>query len=671
MGENGRVMTDAPTPARSGSLPYLPGLDGLRALAVAAVLIYHAGDASRGGIQWLHGGYLGVEVFFVISGYLITSLLILEHRRNRTNDFVQFWRRRIRRLLPALWVMIAVSTTYAVVFLRDEVARLRGDIVAAFFYVTNWYQIATSSYVGNTIEDNSRPSIFKHLWSLAVEEQYYFIWPIVFLLLMRAVGPDRMRRLVLWAACASGVWMAALSTFDWLPSSVDFDDPLVDPTRLYEGTDTRAAGLLLGSWLAFVWLPTRVTTRVGRGAPILIDAAAVLALAWLFRLHQTTGFDSAFLYRGGMFLVSALTCVLIVATVHPASRAGSVLGNPVFRWIGLRSYGIYLWHWPVFQVTRPGEEVPVHGIANLALRLALTLALAQFSYRWVEIPIRSGAVARWVIRWRSDDAPLSLAWRRRWTMSIAAGTAIAMAVGTAVFAAETNCDADPLGCRAQTDEVDEIPDFGPDPTRPTATTAPSGATTASSGAGNTTAPSATTAPGASTSVTTVPDDPATRNVVAIGDSVMLGASDNLRGVFPGAFVDATVSRAPVGGVTRLEEIAAADGLANVDVVVVHLGTNGNWGAGDFDRMMVSLAEIPLVVVVNARMPRSWEPTVNAYLAVETKGYDNVVLLDWHRIANEPIAGEQNWFANDGFHLNAAGRAAYSAAILAVVEAAGR
>jgi lysophospholipase L1-like esterase len=220
---------------------------------------------------------------------------------------------------------------------------------------------------------------------------------------------------------------------------------------------------------------------------------------------------------------------------------------------------------------------------------------------------------------------------------------------------------DETACQEQTPEAQARPTFAP-----RTTAASTAAPTTVSGQTTTTA---TTVAG-QTTTTTVPA-PASRNVIAIGDSVMLGASERLRETFPGAFVDATVSRAPVNGVARIEEIAAQGGLANVDVVVVHLGTNGNWGTDDFDRLMRSLEPIPLVVVVNARMPRSWESTVNAYLAEQVKDYSNVALLDWHKLGNSPRAAEEDWFADDGFHLNSAGRKAYADAVLAVVVGRGR
>ena len=669
-------------PLRAGSgLPYLPGLDGLRALAVSAVLIYHAGifddsaEVERG-VQWLRGGFLGVEVFFVISGYLITALLLIEHRSTGTTDFRAFWMRRARRLLPALYAVLVFWTLYAVVFLRDEVARLRGDIVAGVFYVSNWYQIDTGSYVGNTMELNGqRPSLFKHLWSLAVEEQYYIVWPVLVLVGFRYLGRERMRRWVAIGAGLSVAWMAALTLVPWLPGAVTFEGAF-DPTRIYEGTDTRAAGLLFGSWLAFVWTPNRIRGHIDRRATMVLDTAGAIALIWLFRLHQTVGFTDAFLYRGGLFLVAGLTGVLIVVTVHPASHFGALLGNSVFRWVGLRSYGIYLWHWPIFQVTRPELDVPIHGVANVALRLALTIVTAELSYRFIEMPVRTGRLGELVRQYhaRADEgtdvtalselvgeSPAAHGQRRRHMVIAVVAAVILVGGGFSVVRAEMPpCDPDihPTGCLEDTVDNDVIPSFTtPTSPVPTETSAadPSGTTVAT----NPTGPTTTSPPANS------------RNVIAIGDSVMLGAAEKLTQTFPGIFVDAEVSRAPVNGVARIEQIAAAGGLNNVDVVIIHLGTNGRWGDDDFDRLMRSLSDVPLVIAVNSRVPRTWQGEVNNYLRAKAEEYDTVRLFDWNKLGNTPKAIGEDWFADDGYHLNATGRQAYADGLLNLIVRAGQ
>ena len=382
-------------------LPYSPGLDGLRAFAVIAVLLYHAD------LAWIPGGFLGVEVFFVISGYLITALLLAEWRQRGRIDLKTFWLRRARRLLPALYVLLVATLTFAVVFLPGEIAGLRGDVLAALGYVTNWYLIfGQESY----FEAVGRPSLLQHLWSLAVEEQFYLIWPPI-LALGLCIGATRLRRrrvltVVIFGAVASAMAMALLYV------------PGVDPSRIYYGTDTRATGLLCGAALAFLWSPgdkyrpsearhhrlglpgrSRFRRRWGWTAPLLLDIVGFAALGALVWFCVNLGEFQPFLYSGGFALVGIATTATIMAVVHPHSVIGSrILGSAPLRWVGVRSYGIYLWHWPVFMVTRPDLDVPIDGLPLLALRLSATVVLADLSYRYIETPIRRGALGR---AWRT------------------------------------------------------------------------------------------------------------------------------------------------------------------------------------------------------------------------------------------------------------------------------
>ncbi|MBA2713974.1 MAG: acyltransferase, partial [Rubrobacteraceae bacterium] len=394
-GRKGRARRASGTP--DVQLSYSPGLDGLRALAVIAVLLYHAD------LAWIPGGFLGVEVFFVISGYLITALLLAEWRQRGSINLKNFWWRRARRLLPALYVLLIVTLTFAVVFLPGEVAGLRGDVLAAFGYVTNWFLIfGQESY----FESVGRPSVLQHLWSLAVEEQFYLIWPIV-LAVGLGMGATRLRtRRVLTVAIAGAAASAVAMALLYAPG--------VDPSRIYYGTDTRATGLLCGVALAFLWSPGdkyrlaedrhhrpwlpdrgRFRRRWGWTAPLLLDVLGLAALGTLTWFFLHLGEFQPFLYRGGFALVALATVAAIMAVVHPFTHVGTLLlGSAPLRWIGVRSYGIYLWHWPVFMVTRPDLDVPFGGLPLLALRLTVTVVLADLSYRFVETPIRRGAIGR-------------------------------------------------------------------------------------------------------------------------------------------------------------------------------------------------------------------------------------------------------------------------------------
>jgi peptidoglycan/LPS O-acetylase OafA/YrhL len=352
-------------------LPYIPAVDGLRALAVIAVILYHANFG-------LQGGFLGVEVFFIISGYLITSLLLAEWGLTGKVDLKGFWLRRARRLLPAVYLLLVVVLAYSVLFLPEEVASLRSDAAASAAYVTNWYLIFShKSY----FEAVGRPSLLRHLWSLAVEEQFYLLWPLLF---FAAMSWLRKPRYVL-AAVLAGI---AVST----GLMIGLYRPELDPSRVYYGTDTRAAGLLVGVALAYVWTPGQAHTRAG---PRLLDVIGLVAIVGLFLSCLLIQEFQPFLYRGGFLLVALMTAALIAVSVHPRARwVPWLLSTPPLHWVGLRSYGIYLWHWPVLMVTRPQQDLPLEGWPLFAVRLIATLVLADLSYRFVEMPIRRGALGR-------------------------------------------------------------------------------------------------------------------------------------------------------------------------------------------------------------------------------------------------------------------------------------
>ncbi|MBK9712492.1 MAG: serine hydrolase [Kouleothrix sp.] len=364
-------------------LPYLPGLDGLRALAVVGVLLYHA-DLG----VW--GGFLGVESFFVLSGFLITALLLAEWRGRGRIDLVAFWARRARRLLPALLLVLAGTLALHAALLPGETDGLRGDVLATLGYVMNWHLVAgQQSYFDPVV----RPSLLQHLWSLAVEEQFYLLWPPLFLAGVRYLRRHGLLVAALVAAATSLALMIGLFV------------PGADPSRVYYGTDTRAAGLLIGAALAIGWSPGQAI--VGRRGGTLLDVAGLLALGGLLAAYSWLHEANPLLYRGGFALIALATAAVIAAATHPGARlVPGLLGWRPLRWIGLRSYGIYLWHWPIFMVTRPYQDVPLDGLPLLALRLALVIGLAALSYRLVELPIRHGALGRlWRALWAGRDTP--------------------------------------------------------------------------------------------------------------------------------------------------------------------------------------------------------------------------------------------------------------------------
>ncbi len=362
--------TEQATRVAGPSITYQPALDGLRAVAVIAVLLYH------GGVTAMRGGFLGVDIFFVLSGYLITTLLFVEFGRTGRIELLAFWARRARRLLPALGVVFVGILLYALVIAApEELTRIRGDALASLGYVANWRFI----FSGQSYFDQfAAPSPFRHMWSLAIEEQFYFVWPVVVLLLLRwRPRLGLLARVFAVGAVLSAVLMAVL----YSPGS--------DPSRVYYGTDTRSQALLVGATLAVVLLQLRTQgDRRVRSAPWVrggIGGALVLGVL-LVSVHDT----ASWMYRGGYFLAAIATAAVIGAAVQPRRNLVRAALSPTpLRWVGKISYGLYLWHWPVF-LTLTTERIGASGVVLLAVRLAVTGAIAMASYTWIELPIRHG-----------------------------------------------------------------------------------------------------------------------------------------------------------------------------------------------------------------------------------------------------------------------------------------
>jgi peptidoglycan/LPS O-acetylase OafA/YrhL len=374
-----------PEPVRSGQR-YMPGLDGLRALAVLAVIAYHEQ------FGWAPGGLLGVGVFFTLSGYLITDLLLGQWARSGGLNLGDFWLRRARRLLPALFVMLAVVTAWITVVSPARLASLRGAVAGAATYSSNWYYIYThNSYFARF----APPGPFDHLWSLAVEEQFYLVWPWLLLagvFFLRGRRPSAVRWLALpTLALAAASAVAMLTLYH----------PGYDPTRIYEGSDTRACGLLTGAALAMVW-PSRRTARTALWKRVALDGAGFAGLAVIGLMIWRVGQYSAFTYQGGLVLLSVATAGVVAAAACPGALVGAALGWTPLRWIGVRSYGIYLWHYPVIILTSPANSA--EDLPRAALQIAASIGIAALSWHFVEEPIRHGALGRAWKRLRSRPA---------------------------------------------------------------------------------------------------------------------------------------------------------------------------------------------------------------------------------------------------------------------------
>ena len=649
-------------PTDISRVPYLPGLDGMRAIAVVAVMVYHANP------DWLPGGYLGVEVFFVISGYLITLLLISEKERTSTVDMKHFWIRRARRLLPALFTMMLALTIWTALFERDALGKLRGDVIAAFFYVSNWYQIWTGA--GYTAANEFAP--LRHLWSLAVEEQFYVVWPLVMFALLRG-GSRRIADISRWLVLAAlGITVVTALVY----TSGPIGTPEVTPDAYwsvfgreiskfdwsYLGTFSRAGGLLLGAAFAMVWRPVAVMRGPLRTKGRLLDVVALVgfgALAAMFWWMWLIGPDGGnpFLFRGGFLLCAVATLMMVAAVTHERAGTSKVLSLPVLLWIGTRSYGLYLYHWPIYQLIRniAGVHLKFH---EFVFAMILTGIITELSYRFIETPIRRGTLGASLSRiWRSPvpgpRTALVVIGAVVGALTLFAGVSLATAPLVQDEVRQTLDEGAEFTCDVVNDPTCSGDDPAADPTVPTDDSAAPVEGTDPSG-------SAVAPPVAETTpTTTAPPLPIAQ--FALGDSVMLGAAGEL--ATRGYTVDAQESRQFSDGRAIVEQLRTDGRLG--DVVVVHLGTNGNINPDDLTAMMDALADVPQVLLLTIDVERDWTAGNNDLIFNAASTYPNASVLYWADLADS-CPGD--CFQSDGFHLRPDGQAYYAALIDGALQA---
>ncbi len=568
--------------------PYLPGVDALRALAVLAVFLYHAG------VGWMPGGFLGVDVFFVISGYLITSLLLREFRRDGHLRLGRFWLRRARRLLPAVGVLIALTMVAAAIVEPDRIDQLRGDAVASLLYFANWHFIyGHESY----FESFQRPSLFRHLWSLSVEEQFYLFWPLLFAAGMKLFGRTRLLLGVLASALAS----MALA---WL-----LFDPGHDASRVYYGTDTHAVGLLAGVALALVWSP--VELRRHRSGPLvgpILDGLGVLALGYvLLAFLHVHDYDLA-LWHGGYLWLALATALLLASLAHPAARLGRLLGRRPVLWLGLRSYSFYLWHWPVLALTRPGVDVSLPRGILIPLQLLAVLALADLSYRFVELPFQG----------KAKLPALPANWLRVARPALVAGVlVVVLFIGWSGLFGGGSHRADAAASTAS------VAKLGTKPNRLPA--------------------------GGSSSNSQRPP-----RIIAIGDSVMIGAEDKLAArLGPGFSMDAKVGRQADEFVAIAQRIKREG--HHPDAMIIQMGDNGPLYGDEMEALQKATSEVGEVFLINDHASVSWLDESNHALAEAAEDWPHTTLIDWAAAAE---AGGEGLFW-DGTHLTPGGAGVYT------------
>ena len=610
-----------------------PGLDGVRALAVLAVMAFHEG------IPGALGGYLGVDIFFVLSGYLITDLLVAQRARRRGRmDLRGFWTRRARRLLPALAVLLVTVTAAVAVIEPGQLGALRPALGAAATYSSNWYQaLHHVSYFAAF----GPPAPLQHLWSLAIEEQFYLVWPLILGLVLFLAETRRARASIAWAgAAASALLMALLYT------------PGADPSLVYYGTDTHATALLVGSAIALTCPLARMVTA----SPELIrrldfiGMAGLAVLAWA--VGHFPGADPA-VYPAGLIIAALGAAGLTLAAAAPGTIS-SLLSLPPLRWLGVRSYGIYLWHWPVIALTVAVLGRQPGNAWLWIIEAAAAIGLAAASWKWIETPIlRNGFRATFRACWRMLAESVTAARRSPMrALPVLATVAAATVACTAGYGVLRPPRSDLSGLIQQVAQGERI-----------------SAATRSSQAQGTGGGHARPTPGQEPTPVAAPSpsDPGPRKihgwqVTAIGDSVMLAAAQQLHSALPGIYIDAQVSRQMAAGLAEVSSLAA-EGLLR-HVVIVGLGTNGTVTSGQIRDLLAELGPSRKLVLVNTYEARPWEHADNSVIGAAARRYPNVVLANWHAT----IAHRTSLLWGDGVHPRPPGARLYAKVVADAVQA---
>lgn len=604
------------------SKQYVTGIDGVRTLAVLGVIIYHLLPTT------LPGGYLGVPLFLLISGYFVTLQLVRQMDQTGGIQLTKFYLKRLRRLYPVLIVMLTVTTAYITLFARDLLHNIKSTIATNLLWVYNWWEIGHGQSYFDRFNGESP---FTHLWTLGVEAQFYFLWPLIlFMLFLILRKRSKIKWTVFILAVASAVEMALL--FD--PQNIN---------RVYYGTDTRAFSLLLGSWLALCWPIDRLNASLTAHAARILDGVGIGALLITLLGFFTLPGQSSWTYRGGMFFYSLIGMILIATVVHPGSHMNRWLTNPFFTWIGQRSYGIYVYQLPVMVFYERVVEIGRHPVINALVECLLILAISEFSYRLVEQPLAHyqwrylpASIRHWIDfkmhdwhQWLKVGPVVIICFIALCGLMLPSKPAKKSAVQTRIeksrqaTAAKNKQIAKGKAAKVNVNSKSLQKKYGLTSNQLKAASE--------------------------------------LKVTAIGDSVMADASQDIQEIMPHAYVDAEVGRQGSTTPTVIKDLKAKGQLQKN--VILNLGTNGAMDSQTINDILTAIGKDHQVYWITPHVPtRDWEQTVCDQIKQAAKQNTNVHVIDWNQAAN----GHAEWFAQDKVHMNEQGNAYFTRLIVKTI-----
>lgn len=614
---------------------YITGFDGIRAIAVIGVILYHLVPYD------VQGGFLGVPIFFVLSGYLITDILNEEIQKNGKVNLFSFYKKRMKRLYPGLVTMIVATSAYITLFQRSLLTGIRNVIIGNLIYVYNWVQVKQGQSYFDRFGAVQSP--FTHLWSLSIEGQFYLFWPIILTVLwviLRKKQP--IFDVIFIVAFFSALTMALL-----------YKDGQ-DSSRIYFGTDTRMFSILLGTSLAVIWPSKGLKNNLQKKSRIILDGIGIASLIMIILMFFSMSGESDLTYHGGMFFFSLISMLLIATVAHPGADMNKLLTNPIFTWLGKRSYGIYLYQYPVMIFYESHiSNMAAHPWIHFFIEICLILIISHLSYRYIELPLqhfdysRTREVIAELLKRKSRYG-----WRRLWI--VGAIILIALTMTGAVFQPKLQSNQEDKQLenvikknqKEVTKSNKKLQDKG----------AQNSGSTSSSQESASNSTSSSQAKSSSQPVELTPQQQqqaATMRITAIGDSVLADGSVKLKSIFQQMYIDAKVGRQPRDAIGILNELAQKGQLDNT--VLLSLGTNGPFNDEELHQIMGAIGN-RRVYWINTHVPtRRWQGQVNDSLNAATKTYSNLHVIDWYDYSNN----HTNWFYDDNVHPNENGLNYYS------------